>query len=361
MPKRKKSFQRHTSPVGWGKNIPSAAQLRVSAGVALIVLVAVIAYFPSISGGFVLDDDLLLTENNLVKAPDGIYQFWCTTKATDYWPATNATLWIEWRLWGMNSAGYHVTNLILHIVESLLVWLILRKLSHSRGVFGGCDLRPASGQRGIGGLDRLAKKCDVDVVLPLVDFVLFEGGFSHPPWRSAAGGYDIHCPIIHPSSFILHPFTAGIGSAWRHSYWRCSARALWLCCRWYCWGLSGGSAPLTRWDVVRTAPFFLVAAVLAGVNMWFQTHGMEVSIRSAGFIERLLGAGGVVWFYLYKAFLPVDLSFIYPQWNIQSGSLLWWLPLLAALLLLRYYGGIEKAGAGRFCLPGDFFAWPWSR
>ena len=29
----------------------------------------------------------------------------------------------------MNSTGYHVTNLILHIAEALLIWLILRKLS----------------------------------------------------------------------------------------------------------------------------------------------------------------------------------------------------------------------------------------
>ncbi len=115
--------------------------------------------------------------------------------------------------------------------------------------------------------------------------------------------------------------------------------------------------PLTRRDLLRIAPFFLVAVVLAAVNMWFQTHGTEVVIRTASFAERLLGAGGVVWFYLYKALLPFDLAFIYPQWHIETGNPLWWLPLLAAWPLRRCCGGIEKAGAGRFYLPGDFSAW----
>ncbi len=76
--------------------------------------------------------------------------------------------------------------------------------------------------------------------------------------------------------------------------------------------------------------YFLIAAVLTGVNIWFQTHGMG-PIRNAGFTERLLGAGCVVWFYLYKGLFPINLSFIYPQWQIKVGNLLWWLPLLAAL------------------------------
>ena len=36
-----------------------------------------------------------------------------------------------------------------------------------------------------------------------------------------------------------------------------------------------------------------------------------------------------MWFYLYKAIAPVNLLFIYPQWNIDSRNLLWWLPLSA--------------------------------
>jgi protein O-mannosyl-transferase len=76
------------------------------------------------------------------------------------------------------------------------------------------------------------------------------------------------------------------------------------------------------------------------VNVWFQTHGQEIVVRSADFADRLTGAGGVVWFYLYKALLPFDLTFIYPQWHIRAGNLLWWLPLIAALavtaVLWRY-------------------------
>src|SRR6185312_8724275 len=86
-------------------------------------------------------------------------------------------------------------------------------------------------------------------------------------------------------------------------------------------------------DALWAGPFFLVAAVLAGVNVWFQGHhlvGAEV-IRHATFLERLLGAGAAVWFYLSKAVLPLNLTFIYPLWRIEVHQVLWYVPLLAAI------------------------------
>ena len=90
-------------------------------------------------------------------------------------------------------------------------------------------------------------------------------------------------------------------------------------------------SPFIRREFVRTMPFFLIAAALAAVNMWFQTHGAATLIRSATFIQRLLGAGCVPWFYLYKAIVPLDLAFVYPQWRIEAGNPLFWLPGLAVL------------------------------
>ena len=98
-------------------------------GAALIALLAMVAYWPSIRGGFLFDDDVLLTENALIKSPLGFLHCWYTTHQPDYVPLTSSTLWIEWRLWGMNPLGYRVTNLLLHIGACLLIWKLLRMLN----------------------------------------------------------------------------------------------------------------------------------------------------------------------------------------------------------------------------------------
>ena len=101
--------------------------------------------------------------------------------------------------------------------------------------------------------------------------------------------------------------------------------------------------------------FSLIAVVLAGVNVWFQTHGSGEAIRIAGFAERLLGAGSVVWFYLYKALLPLDLIFVYPQWHIQAGNLLWWLPLSAALIVTAVLWWYRKSWSRPYLFAWGFF------
>ena len=110
-------------------------------------------------------------------------------------------------------------------------------------------------------------------------------------------------------------------------------------------------------DLFRTAPLFLLAIVLTGVNIWFQTHGVDVVARDLSFTQRVAGAGAVVWFYLSKALAPIDLVFVYPQWQIADQALCWWLPLAAVLLvsivLLRHGLRSPAASWSRTLL----FAW----
>ncbi len=109
---------------------------------------------------------------------------------------------------------------------------------------------------------------------------------------------------------------------------------------------------VTLRDLLQILPFFAVAAGLAAWNVWYQSRDTDVLVRDADFVERMLGAGCVVWFYLYKSLLPVDLVFVYPQWHIQTVNLLWWLPLSAALILTVVLWSFRK-GWGR----SPLFAW----
>src|SRR5262245_40306306 len=89
---------------------------------ALLLALALYAYAPALHGGFVFDDKALLSENALLREPDALRRFWLTTQPYDYWPLTATTFWLEMRLWGLDPHGYHVTNLVLHGAECLLLW-----------------------------------------------------------------------------------------------------------------------------------------------------------------------------------------------------------------------------------------------
>ena len=93
-----------------------------------LVGAVIIAYQPVWQAGFIWDDDTFLVNNPLIKQANGLYQFWFTTKAPDYFPLTSTTLWLEWRLWGMNPLGYHAVNVLLHALSTVLIWRVLARL-----------------------------------------------------------------------------------------------------------------------------------------------------------------------------------------------------------------------------------------
>jgi tetratricopeptide (TPR) repeat protein len=317
--------------------------------VTLLTIATFFAYFPSISGEFVLDDDSLLTNNRLIKTSDGPYRLWCTTESQDYWPATNTTFWIEWRLWGMNPTGCHVTNLILHVAEALLIWLILRKLSIP-GAFWAAAIfavHPVN-------VESVAWIAQRKNTMAMLFFLLSIFWYLKTDMHTAIAGMGSARSHGEPGERENSPLATRLSPlAIRHSplwYWL-SFLAFVLSM------LSKGSVailpvlvlvivswlrPLTWRDLARTAPFFVIAVLLTGVNLWFQKHGTGEEFRSAGFAERLVGAGGVVWFYLYKAILPCDLAFVYPQWHIEAGNPLWWLPLSAALAVTAIFWRFRK-------------------
>src|SRR5213079_2437497 len=91
--------------------------------------VTILVYRPAWNGGFLWDDDDYVTNNELLTAPDGLRRIWFSLDSpSQYFPLVYTTFRIEHRLWGLNSTGYHWVNLVLHVANALLVWLVLARL-----------------------------------------------------------------------------------------------------------------------------------------------------------------------------------------------------------------------------------------
>jgi protein O-mannosyl-transferase len=294
-------------------------------GVCLIVVVTALVYWPSLRGGFLLDDDILLTNNRLIQSPHGLIGFWLSSDAPDYWPMTSTMLWLEWRLWKLNPIGYRLTNLLLHIVECYLIWVILRKLSIPGAL--AAALLFAVHPVNVESVAWIAQRKNMLAMLFFLLSILFylncrnrrAAGPGTPFDKTALAGRPIREWIWYFASIVA--FVLAMLS-------KASIAILPLVLLLIVWWQD---RRIERPTLFELAPFVFIAVALVAVNVWFQTHGASHPIRNANLAERLTGAGAAAWFYLSKALLPIDLIYVYPQWNIDLHLIRWWLPSIMAL------------------------------
>jgi tetratricopeptide (TPR) repeat protein len=316
----------------------AATPARTIGFAALLVLATVIAYLPTLHNGFVWDDGSFLTANPLIKAPDGLRRFWLTTEPTDYWPVTSSTLWLEWRLWGGHAAGYHATNLVLHVTEVLLLWAVLRRLRLPGATLAALlfAVHPVN-------VESVAWVAQRKNLMAMLFFLLSILAFLRTRWSEAGTAPPARPARTREAAWYAASLAAFVLALLSKG----SVAPLPLVLL----GIIAWRRPVDRRDASLLVPFFLVAAVLAAVNVWFQTHGTHEIIREATGLQRLLGAAAAVWFYLYKAVVPFPLVFVYPQWRIDPGNPAWWLPLAAAVALTGVLWRLRRPA------PAGLFAW----
>lgn len=283
---------------------------------AFLVLGALIAviYFPATQAGFVWDDSIMRSLK-AVSTWEGIWQLWFDPASAymqgdkwregHYWPLLYTTFWLEHKLWGFSPLGYHIVNILIHFVNTVLLWRLLVRLAvpgalFVAAVFAAHPLHAESVAWIMGRKDMLATLFCLATLLTWLRFV-------ESPSRSRYAGALLlfTAAMLSKSVVVVFPATLLILQWWKE-----------------------GS--VSRTYLLRAAPFFLVGFAIAVADMLFYQNVQPVSLGYSA-AERVLIAAHSLWFYVGKLLWPAGLAVIYPHWDTSVADPLNWLYLIVAV------------------------------
>ena len=276
----------------------------------LLLAATFLAYRPAWNGQPLWDDDVYLTPPEL-RSIDGLGQIWSDpSKTKQYYPLVHSVLWMENRLWGQSTLGYHLLSILLHGACALLLVRMLRRLRIPGAWLAGAifALHPVM-------VESVAWITELKNTLSGVFFLC--AGLAYLEFD----GKREKKPYILALLFFLFGLLAKSAIV--------PLPAALLVVFWWMRGKIGWKR-----DVVPLLPFFAFAMGSGLLTRWVERRfmGAQGADFSLTLVDRCLVAGRAVWFYLYKFIWPANLIFIYPRWHIDATAA--WQYLFPATLLL---------------------------
>jgi tetratricopeptide (TPR) repeat protein len=297
-----------------------------------IAAAALWMFAPVLHGDWLWDDDVDVAQNPVIQSANGLWSIWFRPGTLiDYYPLKASVQWVQWHLWGDDTFGYHVTNLVLHIASSLLVWRLFHKLGLRLAWLGGLlfAIHPVQVES-VAWITELKNTLSMPLfLLSMIFYVDYDTRGSRGEYVLALGFFLL--AMLSKTTMVMFPVVLLLYAWWKRD------RIGWN-------------------DLKASAPFFLVSLVLGWVTLrvgvWYdQLLQTPYAAPELGFLPRLALAGSSLAFYVWKAVWPVGLLPLYPPWKIDPPSLwdlLPW-PILAGLL---FWFWKNRAGWGRHALLG---------
>jgi tetratricopeptide (TPR) repeat protein len=302
----------------------------------LVILALVLAvYRPVLPGSFLMDDwRMVRADNPIVNGDFGPLSIWFQKE----WPLSWLVLWGQWLAWGPHPGWYHAVNMLLHGVSAVVLWRVLAGLKIpgawvAAAIFA---VHPVC----VNSVARIAEiKNTLSLPFFLVSLWLWLPELdpiaktplsdSLPATRGERENTELSCSrigtvnpiptlsafryglsliafvlaLLSKTSTIMLPLVLLAFVAWKRGR-------------------------VTREDLLRAGPFFILALAFGLMSSWFQKHQQLVgmTLEPESFWERTALAGRVFWFYLGKALLPLNLNLVYPQWKVDATAPAAWFP-----------------------------------
>jgi tetratricopeptide (TPR) repeat protein len=351
----------------------------------LILLLTLAAYWPATRAGFIWDDDDMLTANPIIQEPGGLAKIWSGSTFYDFWPVTLTSLWIEWRCWGMNPAGYHITNILLHGGAAILFWRVLKRLSIPAAWLAALifAVHPMTVQSVAWITERKNTLSLFFGFLSVLWYLRFDEQSRAERAKVESSKFKVQSSKLpstqHATRNTLYALSL---SAFILALLSKTSVAMLpfmlIACVW--WQRTKKSeirnpkseirkrphkAPHARFTfhasrithhALRLAPFLVLGLIFGLVTIWFQYHRSisTETVTSSDFRQRLVNAGFASWFYLARILFPRHPTFVYPRWTFSPENPLNYLPGAAMLALVGLFWVYRKTW-GRPCFFG--FAW----
>lgn len=286
-------------------------------GTLAILLLTLVVYWPAYFAGFHWDDGDLFLKQPLITQPGGLWKIWFSTEPLDYIPLTSTMFWIEYRLFGENPMPYHVVNVFLHAVGAVLLWLALRRLAVPAAWLGAAlfAIHPVTVSTAAWiseGKNTLSMSFAMASLAAMTSSGAFDQQRVDRRWYAFSLFLFLLALLAKAAVVMLAP-TLLVLIWWKRGR-------------------------LSRADVVNISPYFVMSLVFGLITVWFQTFRAigEIDPRPEGWPSRIAGIGWCAWFYLSKALVPVQLTMVYPRWDIPGDAI----SMVPLLLLVLVYGAL---------------------
>jgi len=270
--------------------------------VILLIVIAFAAFFPSLRNGFTLwDDDLYVTDNPVIMtlSTASVRHILSTFQLGFYHPLTLLSFMAEYHFFRLNPFPYHLTNLILHTLNTILVFLFIVLLCKDR--FGAAVtailfcIHPLH----VESVAWIAERKDVLSAFFLLGTLTAYLSYRE---RSSRSAYILSL-VLYLLSFLAKP--VGL-----------TAPLLLILCDWL------QRRTIDRKSLIDKAPYAVIALVFAAVA--FLAEKKVGAINRTGAVTSidnlLIGCHALI-FYIYKSVFPLGLSAVYPPPERIDGHL----------------------------------------
>jgi tetratricopeptide (TPR) repeat protein len=282
------------------------------------VLFAVVfaVYQPAWNGQPIWDDSAHITKPEL-RSIGGLARIWTQLGATQqYYPLVHSVFWMEYHIWGDSPFGYHLVNILLHILSALLLVRILRFLQVPGAWLAGAifALHPVMVES-VAWITELKNTLSGVLFLSTaLAYLRFDRGRERKRYLIALSFFLL--------GLLSKSVIATLPASLLAVIWWKRGRIEW------------------KRDVVPLMPFIMLGIASGLFTAWAERTLFEAKGGDFNFtiIERCLIAGRALWFYLSKLCWPFDLIFIYPRWNVSQA--VWWqylFPTAAAILIVTLW------------------------